>query len=283
MNECTFVMALEEEQKGKRPAETSGETTRVIQTLDRGLILLEALSEERRDVSLSELASRFAWDKSTTFRLLATLIRRGYVEQDVETSKYRLGLNILTLSSALNRRLDLKQRAHPLIEELALKTRETCHVAALDRGEVVILDQRESPEKIQANAYVGMREPAHCTALGKVLLADLVDAELDQWFEKRDFPRFTWKTITDPALLREHLVDVRQQEYAFDDEEYDTGMRCLSCPVLNGEGRVSAALGISGPAHRIRFEQLDHYLELVKDTADKISARMGYRGNGSEG
>ena len=255
-----------------------GGDARVIQSLDRGLILLEALSDEGRDVSLSDLATRFAWDKSTTFRLLATLIHRGYVDQDAETNKYRLGLRILKLSGALNRRLDIKRCASPFIEELALMSRETAHLAVLDGGEAVILNQRDSSEKIRVNSYVGMREPAHCTALGKVLLAYLPDMQLERLIEERGLPAYTERTITSQKALTAHLSKVREQGYAFDDEEHDIGMRCVASPVRNSEEMVVAAAGISGPAQRIMWEDVNRYVDIVKEIADKISRNIGYPG-----
>lgn len=258
--------------------ERRGEDARFIQSLDRGLILLEALSEEGRDSSLSDLAARFAWDKSTTFRMLATLIHRGYVDQDAETNKYRLGLKILKLSGALNRRLDIKRCANPFMDELARISRETAHLAVLDGGEVVILDQQDSPETIRVNSYVGMREPAHCTALGKVLLAYLPDRQLEHWMEGKELRIYTKKTITSPTVLTAHLSKVREQGYAFDDEEYDIGMRCVASPVQNSEGKVVAAVGISGPAQRITWEDVNRYANIVKEIAHKVSRNMGYPG-----
>ena len=261
---------------GSLGAEGAKKQGQIIRTLDRGLIILDALKDERGDVSLSGLTARFPWDKSTTHRLLATLIHRGYVEQDPETSKYRLGLKILELSSVLGRRLDIRYRAGESIEELARLSGETAHLAALERGEAVILVQTDGPEKVRIYTYVGMRMPAHCTALGKVLLAAMPGPQLEQWIAVNPLERFTGKTLTEPQELKTHLEEIRRCEYALDDEEYDPGIRCLACPVRNGEQKIVAGVGISGPSHRLSLEKLRSYMPLVKTAADEISMRMGF-------
>jgi DNA-binding IclR family transcriptional regulator len=248
----------------------------VIQALDRGLEILETLAQQSGEVSLAKLALHFPWNKSTTHRLLATLVRRGHVEKDPQTSKYRLGLAILTLSRGLNAQMEIIRLARPFIERLALDSRETSHLAVLERGEVVVLDQYESPEKIRVITSAGMRMPAHCTALGKALLAGLKGGEYDRWVEAMGLPRLTAKTTTDPEVLREHLVEIAQQGYAYDDEEYDPGMCCMAGPVHNQEGVLVAAIGISCPSNRIAIDQIDRLSELVKSTAAGISSLLGH-------
>jgi len=248
----------------------------LIQALDRGLMLLEALGDEEKEISLADLAARFPWDKSTTHRLLATLRRRGYVDQDPETGRYRLGLALLRLSGALNQRLDLRRSAALPVEELAQASRETAHVAVYDRGEVVILLQTDSPEKVRIHTYPGMRLPVHCSSLGKVLLAGMAPSELAQWRREAQLQRYTAHTLADLKTLRAHLVQVRKQGYGTDDQEYEEGIRCLACPVKNSEGQVVAAVGISGPAQRLPPEKHPHYLELVGGAAAAISRSLGF-------
>ena len=128
-----------------------------IQAMDRGLAVLEGLAAAPGDAALAELAAQFSWHKTTTLRLLKTLERHGYVEQDPASQKYRLGLGILRLGRALDRRLDLRERARGELAELARLCRQTAHLAVLDRGEVVVIEQAETTERIRINAYVGMR------------------------------------------------------------------------------------------------------------------------------
>jgi DNA-binding IclR family transcriptional regulator len=253
-----------------------GPHPQLIQALDRGMVILETLAGEEKDASLSSLAARFPWDKSTTHRLLATLRHRGYVDQDPETGRYRLGLALLTLSGALTHRLDIRQNAALPVEELALASRETAHLAVYDRGEVVILLQTDSPEKVRIHTYAGMRIPAHCSSLGKVLLAGMAEAELENWGREAKLQRYTAQTLATLKSLKAHLVQVRRQGYGFDDQEYEAGIRCLAGRVKNSEGQVVAAVGISGPSHRLPPEKRPHYIELVRGAAERISRSLGF-------
>ncbi|HID95576.1 MAG TPA: IclR family transcriptional regulator [Candidatus Latescibacteria bacterium] len=259
--------------------EVRREAPKIIQSLDKGLALLDFLAAEGRSVGLSELARKFGWDKSGVFRLLSTMVRRGYVEQDPQSGRYRLGLRVLELAGVLSRSLDIRVQAAPTLEALALNSRETSHLAVLRQGEVLIIDQQSSPEMIAANTFVGMREPAHCTALGKVLLAFLSEEKLDDLIEGKGLRRYTGRTIVRADDLKRHLAKVREDGYAFDNEEYDVGVRCLAAPVRNSDGKVVAAVGISGPASRLTFDQLERYAALVKAASEEVSGRLGYHRN----
>ncbi|MFH1567734.1 MAG: IclR family transcriptional regulator, partial [Gemmatimonadota bacterium] len=255
----------------RKPAKGSG----TIQALDRGLMVLEALAASAGDASLSQLAAQFPWHKSTTLRLLNTLVQHGQAERDPESSRYRLGLGILRLSSALGRRLDLRERAREPVRKLADRARETAHLAILDRGEAVVLEQAETAERIRIITYIGMRMPCHCTALGKALLAFLPKEELDRQCDSRALERYTDRTIVDPKELRLHLAEVREQGYAFDDEESYAGMSCLAAPVRDRDGRVVAAVGISGPSGRMHSPKYEGAVRAVMEAAGQVSERGG--------
>ncbi|MFH1570677.1 MAG: IclR family transcriptional regulator [Gemmatimonadota bacterium] len=247
-----------------------------IQALDRGLMVLEALAAASGDVSLSQMAAQFPWHKSTTLRLLNTLVQHGHAERNPENSRYRLGLGILRLSSALGRRLDLRERARGPVHELADRTRETAHLAILDRGEAVVLEQAETAERIRIITYVGMRMPCHCTALGKALVAFLPSEELNHQCEGKPLERFTDRTIVDPNELKAHLAEVREQGYAFDEQESYAGMSCLAAPVHDRDGQVVAAVGISGPSGRMHSHDRDKAIEAVMEAARQVSQRLGF-------
>ena len=248
----------------------------IIQALDRGLVVLEALAAEPSDAPLSHLASQFPWDKSTTRRLLTTLIRRGLVEQDGESHRYRLGLGILKLSSALHRRLDIRERSRSLLRELTDQTRETSHLGILHGDEVVVVEQAETAERIRTITYVGMRMPIHCTALGKALLAFVPDSELRLQLGDSGLRKYTDATITDPNRLEQDLAEIRRRGYAYESGEFDPGMSCLASPVRDSEGHVVAVVGVSGPSNRIRPQNAGQVAEAVVASAERVSERMGY-------
>ena len=247
-----------------------------VQALDRGLRVLDALAAASRDASLAQLAAQFPWHKTTTLRMLNTLVQHGHVEQDRETQRYRLALGIMRLSRALDRRIGLRQAGHTPLRSLAARTRETAHIAVMDGDEVVVLEQAETSEQIRMITDVGMRMPCHCTALGKVLLAHLPIDELESYLENVRLRRFTERTVTEVEPLQVGLEQVREQGYAYDDREYDPGMCCLAAPVRDRDRRVVASVGVSGPTHRMQsLQDLDEIVVAVRETAAVISQGLG--------
>ncbi|MEW6754529.1 MAG: IclR family transcriptional regulator [Candidatus Latescibacterota bacterium] len=251
-------------------------TDGTVQALHRGLLVLEALAASGGDTSLAQLAARFPWHKSTTLRMLATLIQHGQVEQDPETRLYRLGMGILTLSSALGRRLNLRELSRQTVRGLAERTRENAHIAILDHDEAVVLEQSESLERIRSNTEVGMRMPCHCTALGKVLLAWAPEEQVDRLLEGGELGVYTDRTRVAPAEVKAMLAEVRQQGYAAADLEFDGGTSCLAAPIRNHEGRVVASVGISGPHDRLHSRNYEGAIAAVVAAGLRISERLGY-------
>jgi len=162
------------------------------------------------------------------------------------------------------------------VRRLADTTRETAHVAILDRGEVVVLEQAETAERVRISTYVGMRMPCHCTALGKILLAYLSEEELKSQCAGRVLEQYTDRSIVDPELLKAHLAEVRVQGYALDEREYDPGMNCLAVPVRNRDGRVVASVGISGPTTRMEGHDSERIIDAVRESGRRISALLGF-------
>lgn len=249
--------------------------TKIIHSLDKGLEVLELVAFWEGDVGLSELAERLRWDKATIFRLLTTLIRRGYVEQDRDTKRYRLGLRILRLENHLMKSLDLAGRSRQVLAKLALATSESAHLATLEQDRAVIIAQRESPARVAANVQVGMAEPLHCTALGKALLMQMPDELLKKTIGSLDLKPYTENTITSPEWLLNHLQKIRDQGYALDEEEYDPQVRCIAVPLRIPGLRQYYALGISGPASRVAAGRLPVLVRHVLEAAQELFLEFG--------
>lgn len=263
--------------KHRSNGDTSG-----VQSVERALGILEVLAEEELPMSISDVAEKVGLKVSTTYRLLNTLVLKGFVKQEKETSKYRLTLKLIRLGRAALGYYDLRNIAKPYLHELVERCNETANLAILDGGDVVYIDQLESQNLliVKMFAQIGSRGPAHCTSTGKVMLANLEENELGRILQNMTLERFTSKTITDIEQLRRELITVRKNGYALDLGERDEGVRCVAAPVKNYEGRVIAAIGVSGPNIRLT----DYYLHnelipIVCDVAKKLSAKMGYTDN----
>jgi len=239
-----------------------------IQSLGRGLRILDILGQSQYGASITELARTLHVDKGTASRLVSTLVGYGYAEKDEFSRRYHLGSQVVRLSRSVITRLPLREAAKSLLRDMMERTGECAHLAVLSQGKALYIDQVESPATLRVNAQVGTMNPLHCTALGKTLLA----------FCGADFPtnleRYTTQTITDPKKLLSQLERIKSQGYALDDQEFDLGVRCISAPVFDFRGKGVGSIGISGPATRVTTERVPALVKIVKEIAKELSGRM---------
>ena len=253
----------------------------LVQTIERVSSLFDIVGQNPQGISIRDLSAKIRLPKGTIHRLLSSLAYFGYVRQDPKTRNYFLGLKLVELGNLLLSQLDLRKEAEPFLTNLVERTKETVHMVFLDRNEIVYIDKVEtdhSPGGLRMASRVGLRNPAHSCAVGKVLLSHLSEDELNHIIEDKGLPKRTENTITDPIRLKEQLKIVRIQGYAIDDEENERGIRCVAAPIFNEVGRAVAAVSISGPAFRITKRVIQERLKReVMETALKISQRLGFR------
>jgi len=248
-----------------------------VQVLDRALGLLEVLSSEGPELTLVELSKRLGLHKSTVHRLLMVLERHRFVERSLQNGGYRLGIKLFELGSKAVMYFDLRERARPHLERLVFMTGETAHLCILDEGEVLYLEKVESSRTVRIPSSIGRRNPAHCTAVGKALLAYLPEKELNDLIKRRGLRAYTRNTITTLAQLRGELQRVRERGYAVDNEEIEEGLKCVGAPVRDYSGKVVASMSIAGPAFRLTENQIPLLAESVMGVANDLSAEIGYR------
>ncbi|NLN17224.1 MAG: IclR family transcriptional regulator [Firmicutes bacterium] len=247
-----------------------------IQSAERVLNLLDILAEEGAEMSLTQISQRLGVHISTAHRLATTAMYCGYVEQNPETDKYRLGLKCLQLANALLQQLDLRRIARPFMEKLAEESDETVNICVLDDGEVVYIDKAEGGASLRLFSRIGKRAPAHATAAGKMLLAHLAPADVEAILKEHGMAALTPQTITAFDELSAQLQEIRRLGYSLDDEECEEGARCVAAPLYDHTQRVIAALSISGPVSRFSVENLPRLIALVRECARDISKQMGY-------
>jgi IclR family KDG regulon transcriptional repressor len=255
----------------------------LVQTIERVSSILDILGESPHGISVRDLSLSVKLPKGTTHRLLSSLSYFGYARQDPKTRNYLLGFRLVELGNQLLNQLDLRKEAEPFLRDLAERTKETVHMVFLDRHEIVYIEKVESaqnPSGLRMASRVGLRNPAHSSAVGKVLLAELSEEELDGFIREKGLFKRTENTIIDPAQLRRHLRMVQQQGYAVDDEENEKGVRCVAAPLHNETGKAVAAISISAPAFRVTKKVIQESLKKeVMETALKISQRLGFSRN----
>lgn len=246
-----------------------------IKVLDKSLSILELLLQQGSAMNMTEISERLEIYPSTIHRILDTLKHWGYVEQDPHTQKYQLGLKVLELGMAKLRQIDLVREATPYLKELVAQCNETVHLGVLEEGEVLYLAKEESSQTIRMCSYVGRRAPIHCTALGKVLLAYLPEEKRKKILWQKELLRFTEKTITDRKELEKELNKVKKQGFALDREENEKDVCCIAAPIKDYQGKIIAAISISGPVYRIDINKQNHLKEALIRISKKMSKRLG--------
>lgn len=255
------------------------ETRGRIHSLSRGLQVLEILNERGKSVGVTELSRLLLVDKSTAHRLLFTLKHHGYVNHDPESKRYTLGLKVVELSRNFFSRLELRKEARPFLKELGQRTGEAVVLAALIQDSVIRIDSEESRNfQVVVTPEIGTEAPIHCSTSGKAILAWLSDEEVERIIQKKVLTPYTPKTVTSPKRLKQHLRQIREQGYAFDDGEVEIGLRCIGAPLRDGAGKAVASIAISGPSTRLTLERIPELAGIVKEVAAKISARLGFQG-----
>lgn len=191
----------------------------MVKSLGRALQILDFLRKKQVGCGVTEISKELDLNKTSVYRMLSTFVQYGYVEQDMETERYKLGYKVLELSSALLDSIDLRTEAKPYLKELEQLTNEVVHLVVYDHGEVVYIEKLEGNETLRMHSKVGTRAPMHCTSVGKAILAYLPPAEVKKVLDQSQFEAHTMYTITDRDTLYEHINEVREQGYALDLEE----------------------------------------------------------------
>jgi DNA-binding IclR family transcriptional regulator len=213
--------------------------------------------------------------KATASRLAATLAERGLLERDAQTDRYRLGFGLVRLAGAAMARLDLVSSARTAMDDLAGRTHETVTIGVLSGDDVVSVDQVTGTRSIVSVSWVGKRTPLHTTSTGKVFLA-FMDEEDRERRLAQPLEAATPRSVTSADALRTQLGEVRRRGYAQTLEELEIGLAAVAAPVRQGDGKVLAALSVSGPSFRLRPVDLPRVGQQTIDAADAISRRLGF-------
>jgi IclR family transcriptional regulator, KDG regulon repressor len=249
-----------------------------VQVLDRAFQILDLLADEKSGVGLMEVAERLKLHKSTAHRLMMVLEWSRFVEKNTVSGKYHLGSRLMELGLSAASRLDVYEVAGPYLRALVKETGETAHLAVLRDGQVVSIVNIESSQTLRTPATVGTRTPAHCTSLGKAMLAFASQEHLDEFLHERKLESYTRNTITSISRFKAELRAIRKRGYAIDNEEREQGLRCIGAPLRDSTGEVIAAISIAGPVFRIAEERISMLAGAVTRIAAAISASLGYRG-----
>lgn len=246
----------------------------LVQSVDRALSVLEILAK-RGVAGVTEIAGELGVHKSTASRLVAVLESRGFVEQLADRGKYRLGFGIARLAGALTVQRDLAHEGRKACEALATDVGETVNVAILDADRVINISEVRGSSAVAVHNWVGQSTPPHATSSGKVLLAFTPELDLCALLGRR-LEQYTERTVTDLNVLAHELDEVREQGWAATQEEYEIGLNALAAPVRDHQGRVVAAVSVSGPSYRLTLDRFLPVVERLRAAASDVSRRLGH-------
>ena len=250
---------------------------RVVPAVIRSLDILELFLDQPR-LSAREITEQLGLPRTTVHELLVTLVARSYlISEPGQPVQFRLGMPLFQLGAAFAGQLDLVREAQEVARETAAACDEAVHVAVLSGADVIYLVKADSTHPVRMVSAVGRRLPAHCTAVGKVLLASLEETDLDALLPPAGLSAMTPDSITDPGRFRAELDRIRAEGLAVDDGESDSAVRCAGAPVRDHTGTTVAAMSVSAPI--IRWTPAAHadWTQLVRTGAAALSARLGYR------
>jgi len=246
-----------------------------VQSLCRALSILNVIAEEDHGLTMTNIAQRTGLPLSTTHRLLTTLQHERYVRCDNDQSLWKAGVQAFIIGNAFVRSRDIIATSRPFMTALMEKSEETTNLAVADQGECIYLAQVECRQMMRVQAKPGSRVPIHSSAVGKALLAAMPDEKAKKFIQMREFERSTDKTVTEQRAIYHEVEDVREHGYGRDDEEHCIGLRCVASAIYDEFGEPMAAVSLSGPRARISDERFPILGEMVKETAEQITAAMG--------
>jgi len=247
-----------------------------IAVVGKAIDVLEAFDGDET-LTLGELARKVGQPKPSVFRLVATLVDRGFLEPDEQPNRYRLGLHLAEVARNALARLTLRKLARPYLRQLRDDFGYSVNLAAVTRGDVLFVDVLPGLHAIRMETEPGSRVELHATASGKAIAAHLPDAELEQRLSNGELRQFTPRTITNRLMLREELARIRAAGYAVDDEEREPGARCIGAAIRSIDGIVEGAISISSVSARLSDELVPRVGDAVRAVCDRISEGLGYR------
>lgn len=256
-------------------------TSNLVQSVERALDILDCLAEYPKGCGIIELSKNLNLSKSTIHRILSTLKYKGYVSQNKETDKYQLGINVLNLSASITNSMDLINIARPHIYEFANKIDEVIHLCIPDESfsNIIYVDKVSSEntsKNITMSSSIGKKAPIYCTASGKLLLSQYSDDEIRNILKDTKFIKYAENTITNIDVFLDEIHNIRNNLYALDNIEYDTGVICIAVPIFDRTNRIIASTSLSSVTVFNTMDDLLKYKDGFMNVSRNISKLMGY-------
>ena len=252
-------------------------TERLIQSVERAADILELFLVSEPQLSVKEISESLSLSKSTVHGLIKTLEHRGYLQQNPDNLKYKLGLRLFELGHFIGNQLDITKIAQPIIKDTVDKLKETVHLVVRQQDELIYVEKLEGPQTLRIYSHVGKSAPIHCTGAGKAILAYQDEKEIDRILSSKELEAFTEFTVTDKEEIKKELPLIRERGYSIDDEEIELGLKCVAAPIFDHKGNAIASISCASPKMRLTEERLPVVIEGIKSAAIEISKSLGYK------
>jgi IclR family acetate operon transcriptional repressor len=258
----------------RRPPQSSS------QPIDRILDVLEVFLRDRGEPMVADIADATGLSRRSVQRIVAALEQRGYLDRDHDSRQYRIGVRLFELGARFHNQLDLRRAALPELTSLVEQTQQAAFLCIRDGDDALCLDRVGTRHRVRLfTLHVGERQPLHCGAAPRALLAGLTDAELLAYAKRTALPGFTGHTIATPEALLADANATRRRGYVVSDQDVTVGIAAVGAPVRDHSGQVVAAISVSGLAASYTPERVDELAEAVRSAARVLSARLGFRGD----
>jgi IclR family KDG regulon transcriptional repressor len=240
------------------------------QSIIKAFSLLDAFTTDKKEWGVRELATKSGYNKSTTYRLLSTLVSLKVVQQN-ENEKYSLGSKLFELGNRVSLYQSLINATKIPIRDIAIDIQETVLYGVLKDNQVFYINKSESLQGLKISTSVGSYQPIHATAIGKVLLAFSSETKRDHLLKSIHFTTITKNTITKKPVFLSAVEKIKKQGYALDLEEFELGLICVAIPIFNKSNKLIGSISASGPSSRFELKNVTNYISILKNGAAKIN------------
>ncbi|TLS51860.1 IclR family transcriptional regulator [Paenibacillus antri] len=244
-----------------------------VKSLFRALKIMDCFSLEKPEWGITELSQHLGFYKSNVSNIVTTFVKAGYLEQNEDNGKYRLGFKILQLGNIISSNISFRKLMIPYMQEIADKVNEIVYLAVPYEGEVIYLDSCLPKNQLSTRSMLGVKAPLHCTGIGKAMLSVLPEETVSDVIS-RGLKKFTDNTITNPELLLQELAETRERGYSLDRMEHEYGIKCIGMPILNKRKQLIAAISVSGPSLRFDEEKIRELSSLLKQAVTEIENKL---------
>ncbi len=247
--------------------------TSVLQSVQKGLRILQLFTSESPVWGLTEIANKLQLNKSTVSRLVTDLVAEGFLQK--ERKKYSLGFSLLSMSGVITSHLEIHRESKDILKKLVDDLGETAHIAVLEGKEITYVHKIECRNPVRLLSSIGKKNPVSCTSAGKVLLAFKSNDMIDSLIEA-GLPRMGPNSVTDSDQLKDQLIQIKEQGYSICINEMHENVVSIAASVRDYTGDVVAAVSIVGTGERIHDQRINQFVEAIIEAAKEVSIRLGY-------